>query len=265
MRVAHQTRALLGAVLLSLGATACADSHQRVYLQTDGLPLDPRDGFVDESDGLRITYSFHGHDPHHTAKGNVPIKVQITNTSAQPIRVDWSRSEVRIGGQTCAMVPPRTIVREMTPAIEAEYETRGYDNFTLEHRREYVSHRARQHRGPTRAVLQPGHTFYVLVAPWHPHLDLAGAVPVREEGITKTFRFEKDQTPLQFEVRLVTATDDGVERQHAQTFWVQEAELIADHPDFDFGPRHWGPPANHFVFYFYLANSRAPVQIEGCR
>lgn len=78
-----------GVIVLLLGLTSCSSYYYSVMSASDGLgERDRNRDFVQETDSVRIAYSFNGE--------NAPVSITIYNKLNEPLFVDWTRSALII-------------------------------------------------------------------------------------------------------------------------------------------------------------------------
>jgi hypothetical protein len=248
----------------------CEASHQRLYFSHQSLRSEPRHGFVEQVGDLEIAYSFNGRYPHDHAEGNLPVKIRITNVGERPVVINWSRSEVLFRGQrgeqSCQLVTPKKVVREMTPERDARYYLYSYS--ADEAWPEYQSHlqiRSIKHQGPERSEIAPGSSMFAMVALWHDLVDLSGQEPERVDGATSYYRFARQSSPLFIETKLALELVPGREQEHWQSFWLGRLSQHEYEPQDEWDNFYGNGDESRVILVFYMLDSREPVQVEGCR
>jgi hypothetical protein len=84
----------LGLIIIFL--SSC--SYQYLTIASDDTPTNENLEFVTETDSVRVTYNFHGH--------NGPVQITIYNKLAEGLVVDWKKSALIIGETPIAYYSP---------------------------------------------------------------------------------------------------------------------------------------------------------------
>lgn len=101
-----------GAIVWLLGLMSCSSYYYSVLSSSDGLgERDENRDFVQETDSVRIAYSFNGE--------NAPVSITIYNKLDEPLFVDWTRSALIIDDVATSYYDEKA-------AIEGEIESETY-------------------------------------------------------------------------------------------------------------------------------------------
>lgn len=101
-----------GVLALFLGLTSCSSYYYSVVSSNDsGGERNRQRDFVQETDSVRISYSFNGE--------NAPISISIYNKLNEPLFVDWTRSALIIDEAATSYYDEKA-------AIQGETESKNY-------------------------------------------------------------------------------------------------------------------------------------------
>lgn len=114
---------LLGLVSLLVMLTSCSSYYYSVVSASDGKgERDRRRDFVEETDSVRISYSFNGED--------APVSITIYNKLNEPLFVDWTRSALIIDDVATSYHDAKATVQGETESETYRWSHRWSDSYS---------------------------------------------------------------------------------------------------------------------------------------
>lgn len=112
----------LGMIILLLGLTSCSSYYYSVISSPDKEgERDRRRDFIQETDSVRIAYSFNGED--------APVSITIYNKMDEPLLVDWTRSALIIDDVATSYYDPKVTVEGEAETENFQWSRRWSDSY----------------------------------------------------------------------------------------------------------------------------------------
>lgn len=111
-----------GVIIWLLGLTSCSSYYYSVLSSSDGLgERDRNRDFVQETDSVRIAYSFNGED--------APVSITIYNKLEEPLFVDWTRSALIIDDVATSYYDEKAAIQGETESENYHWNKRWSDSY----------------------------------------------------------------------------------------------------------------------------------------
>lgn len=112
----------LGMIFLLIGLTSCSSYYYSVISSPDkGGERDRRRDFIQETDSVKIAYSFNGED--------APVSITIYNKMDEPLLVDWTRSALIIDDAATSYYDAKATVQGETAGESYRWNGRWSDSY----------------------------------------------------------------------------------------------------------------------------------------
>lgn len=113
---------LSGLVSLLVMLTSCSSYYYSVVSSSDGKgERDRKRDFIEETDSVRISYSFNGED--------APVSITVYNKLNEPLFVDWTRSALIIDDVATSYFDAKATVEGETTSENYHWNRRWSDSY----------------------------------------------------------------------------------------------------------------------------------------